>query len=85
MQYPCLKHLKLAVSSLIFTGSTLVGSVMFALAVSVGIRGTKNMFVLMMAGRMLIGAGTGSSISKYPLKDDNDYSFQFSYSITFLY
>ena len=56
--------LNFSVSSLLFTGSTLIGSVLLALAVSVGIRGTRFMFIMMMAGRMLIGAGTGSSISK---------------------
>ena len=55
----------ISVSSLLFSGLSLVGSVLFAMAVMTGIRGTRFMFILMMIGRMLIGAGTGSSVSKY--------------------
>ncbi|XP_045157089.2 major facilitator superfamily domain-containing protein 1-like [Mercenaria mercenaria] len=49
------------VSAVVFTGIATSGSFLFAIGSLPGIRNTSLMFPLMMIGRLLIGAGTGSS------------------------
>ena len=56
--------LSISVSALVFTGIATIGTFLFAVASFPQFRGTEYMFPLMLVGRLLLGAGTGSSRSK---------------------
>ena len=60
-------YLYFSVSALVFTGIATTGTFLFATASIPYFRGTDAMFPLMLVGRLLLGAGTGSSRSKFSI------------------
>lgn len=69
------------VSAIIVTSMATIGSVLFAVSSMEGIRGSTAMFPLMICGRLLIGAGSGSSL----IVQDRVVAFWFKDRISFVY
>ncbi|XP_060063345.1 major facilitator superfamily domain-containing protein 1-like [Ylistrum balloti] len=69
------------VSAIMVTTMATFGTILFAVATMDGIQGTTAMFPLMICGRVLIGAGTGSSL----IVQDRVVAFWFKDRISFVY